>query len=118
MIVTKMFEFEAAHNLKDYDGMCANLHGHSYKLQVSVEGEVDSKGFVLDFKVLKGLVKEKVISKLDHKYLNDIFDQSTAENIIIWIWNQLKDKLNLYEIKLWETSTSFVTYRGTKDEDQ
>lgn len=112
MIVTKEFEFESAHKLENYSGACANLHGHSYKLHVSVGGDVDSNGFVLDFKVLKDIVKEKVISKLDHKYLNNIFEQSTAENMVIWIWNELKGDLNLCEIKLWETSTSFVTYRG------
>ena len=58
MIITKRFKFDSAHKLPNYKGDCANLHGHSYKLFVSVKGDVDSNGFVIDFKYLKQIVKE------------------------------------------------------------
>jgi 6-pyruvoyltetrahydropterin/6-carboxytetrahydropterin synthase len=112
MMVTKTFGFEAAHKLENYNGKCANLHGHSYSLHVSVKGNVDSNGFVMDFCDLKAIVDKKVISKLDHSYLNEIINQPTAENIAKWSWNQLKDIPGLHEIKLWETEKSYVTYNG------
>ncbi|WP_422482058.1 6-carboxytetrahydropterin synthase QueD [Pleomorphochaeta sp. DL1XJH-081] len=115
--ITKEFTFDAAHFLSEYHGKCENLHGHTYKLHVTVEGERDNEGMVLDFLSLKLIVKEHILSILDHSNLNDIFIQPSAENIIYWIWEILKDKLrgqnyNLSEMKLWETPTSFVTYRG------
>jgi len=112
MIITKIFRFDSAHKLKDYVGACANLHGHTYELHVSVKSEVDGKGFVMDFKELKTIVKERVVDKLDHTLINDIIEQPTAENIVIWIWGQLKSKLPLYEIRLYETPDSYVVYNG------
>jgi 6-pyruvoyltetrahydropterin/6-carboxytetrahydropterin synthase len=112
MMITKTFRFESAHKLNNYHGKCANLHGHSYALHVSVKGAVDSNGFVMDFCKLKDIVNKKVVSKLDHTFLNEIVRQPTAENLAKWAWNQLKDSLNLHEIKLWETETSYVSYKG------
>ncbi len=110
MILCKEFTFDSAHQLKNYVGNCANLHGHTYRLQISIQGPVQENGLVLDFKELKKHVKKNVLDIIDHKYLNDVIDQPSAENIAIWIWKQLKDSLPLYEIKLWETPTSFVIY--------
>ncbi|PJC54320.1 MAG: 6-carboxytetrahydropterin synthase QueD [Candidatus Levybacteria bacterium CG_4_9_14_0_2_um_filter_35_21] len=110
MLITKEFRFDAAHQLLNYNGPCANLHGHTYKLQVSVAGIVQKSGMVMDFGDLKNIVNEKVISKLDHTFINKIIIQSTAENITLWIWNQLEEFLPLQKITLWETPTSFVEY--------
>ena len=112
VLIAKEFTFDAAHKLLKYNGPCANLHGHTYKLQVTLSGPVLKNGMVFDFVDLKKIVTEKVISKLDHKFINKIIKQSTAENIVIWIWKQLKKDLPLYEIMLWETPTSFVAYKG------
>ncbi|MEA3514244.1 MAG: 6-carboxytetrahydropterin synthase QueD [Nanoarchaeota archaeon] len=112
MKISKEFVFDAAHKLLWHKGNCQNLHGHTYKLVVTVEGQLNENGIVMDFGDLKKIVANEVISKLDHKYLNDIFENPTAENIVIWIWNQLKQELNLCEIKLWETPTSYVVYNG------
>lgn len=112
MIITKKFRFDSAHKLPNYKGDCANVHGHSYKLFVSVSGDVNEQGFVIDFKDLNNIVSEKVISKLDHSNLNDFLENPTAENIVIWIWNELKDYLNLSELKLYETEDSYVVYVG------
>jgi len=115
--VTKEFTFDAAHYLTKYHGKCENLHGHTYKLHITVEGERNAEGMILDFAVLKRIVKEHILTVLDHSNLNDSFEQPSAENITYWIWNKLKNRLkgenyHLYEITLWETPTSFVTYRG------
>jgi len=118
MLIAKEFTFDAAHRLLNYDGPCANLHGHTYKLQIVLSGRVQKNGMVIDFVDLKKIVTEKVISKLDHKFINKIIKQSTAENISIWIWNQLEKYLPLYEIRLWETPTSFAVYRGPKHEEE
>lgn len=116
MILTKKFEFEAAHKLLNYKGKCENLHGHSYKLIIRVEGTPDSNGIVVDFTQLDRIVKENVIYILDHSYLNKIIRQPTAENIAIWVWNKLKKKLTapnfkLYEVEVWESSSSGVIYK-------
>ncbi len=113
MYLTKRFSFEAAHNLMNYKGKCANLHGHSYVLEVTVLGEPTQNGMIIDFYDVKKIVEENVILKLDHKYLNDIIEQSSAERISLWIWNALHNELPaLYEIKLFETEDSWVTFRG------
>lgn len=112
MIITKIFKFDSAHKLEDYKGQCGNLHGHTYTLHVSIKGNIKATGLVLDFKDLKEIVKNKVISKLDHQYINDIIKQPTAENMCLWIWEQLINELDLYEIKLYETPDSYATYKG------
>ena len=116
MLVTKEFTFDAAHKLTDYHGKCENLHGHTYKLHVTVKGAVKKNGLVMDFVELKKIVNEKILDKLDHAYLNDFFKNPSAEIIVKWIWNNIKDLkkygVQLYEVKLWETPTSFVTYNG------
>ncbi len=111
MLVTKEFEFDAAHNLKDYNGRCEKLHGHRWKIQVTLQAPVNKNGIAFDFVKLKKIVEEKIITKLDHSYLNDFFSQPSTENIALWIWKELKE-LPLYEVKVWESPTSFVTYRG------
>ena len=117
MILIKEFEFDAAHNLVHYHGKCENLHGHTYKLVVKLEGEPDEEGMVFDFVQLKELVNEKIIDKFDHAYLNNIIPQPTAENIAVYVWDNLIDDINrdncrLYEVQVWETKTSGIVYRG------
>lgn len=111
MIIAKEFVFDAAHRLINHSGKCKNLHGHTYRLRVFVNGEVNNEGFVMDFSELNKVVKENVLNLLDHNYLNNIIENPTAENIVFWIWNQLKNCVSLYEIWLWETPTSLVIYR-------
>jgi len=116
MFVSKDFKFDAAHNIVDYHGKCETLHGHTYKLRITLRGETTSDGMVLDFAVLKKIVKKRVIDILDHSYLNELLPQSTTENTALWIWEQLADALkgpnySLHEVILWETETSFVTLR-------
>lgn len=119
--LTKEFRFEAAHHLLGYDGACANVHGHSYKLHVTVGGDISelssdsaSDCMVMDFKDLKFLVDEKVIKKFDHQDLNVFFKNPTAEviaNHIYWVVrNALPAKIKIVHIKLWETETSFVEF--------
>ena len=116
MLLSKDFTFDAAHNLVHYHGKCERLHGHTYRLQVVLEGWPDSEGMIMDFIELKEIVKEHVLSRLDHAYLNDIIPQPSAENIALWVWNELADRVkredcSLYEVRVWETSTSSVTLR-------
>lgn len=111
--ITKEFTFDSAHRIKGGDGKCESLHGHTYKLQVTLHEQLKENGMIIDFSEIKKLVYIHVISKLDHKYLNEIpgLSQPTAENIILWIWDILQHVFGkmLIKIKLWETPTSFVT---------
>ena len=70
MLLSKEFVFDAAHNLIHYHGKCEKLHGHTYRLKVVLEGQPDSEGMIMDFIDLSRIVKELVISQLDHAYIN------------------------------------------------
>lgn len=113
MFLKKDFSFNAAHKLEHYLGKCEALHGHTYSLQVTLEGVPDGEDMVMDFVQLKDIVKELVISRLDHTFLNDIIPQPTAENIAVWVWNQMdgavkKGNCSLFSVEIWETATSSV----------
>lgn len=122
--VTKKFTFEAAHklyskNLRDWENAryykaCNRLHGHSYKLFVTVNSVIKDDGMIINFTELNKIVEEEVISKLDHQYLNDVVGDSiplTCENLLLWIRRRLQPKLkDLKELTLYETEKCFATY--------
>lgn len=110
------FHFAAAHRLPRYEGPCFRMHGHNYRFQVAVEGEVDPHtGMVADFGVVQDLVRELVLARADHRTLNDFLENPTAENISRWIWETLEPRLaGLAEVKLWEIPGCAVTYRGPR----
>lgn len=115
--LTKSFNFEAAHWLPCFpEGhKCRRLHGHSFKVDIVVEGEVaPEKGYLVDFGDLKKVVGP-VIDSLDHRLLNDIpgLENPTSEMIARWIWEQVADKVPLLsEVHVMETCTSGCGYRG------
>ncbi len=117
MEIFKEFTFEAAHDLPNTpDGhKCRRLHGHSFRVRLAVEGDVDpATGWVMDFAEIKAAF-HPIWERLDHHYLNDIpgLENPTSEVIAKWIWGQLKPVLpELSEVKLWETCTAGCTYRG------
>jgi 6-pyruvoyltetrahydropterin/6-carboxytetrahydropterin synthase len=108
------FYFAAAHRLPRYEGPCFRLHGHNYKFFVAVEGAVDpATGMITDFGKLKEVVGEHVLARVDHRNLNDVLDNPTAENIARWIWETLAPHLpGLVEVRLYEIPDCCVTYRG------
>lgn len=113
MIIAKEFTFDSAHKLSWHNRKCKNLHGHTYRLQVRVKRNLNKKGIVLDFGDMKEIIKIDIIEKLDHRYLNDIIKNPTVENMCLWIWKRLKPKIKgLYEVRLWETPSSFAIYNG------
>ena len=114
MIVRRSFDFEAAHQLPHHPGKCRELHGHSYRLVVSVDRAIDAdSGLAIDFSDLKAIVKSRVVDVLDHKYINDLIDNPTAEVMAVWIWQRLEQDLaGLSEIELHETRNCSVVYRG------
>lgn len=133
MYITRREVFAASHRLYNpllseeenyllYD-KCANKngHGHNYTLEVIVKGEINPKsGYVLDLKILKEIIREKIIKKVDHRHLN--FDVDflkdvipTTENIVLSIWKELAGSLpsgKLHSVKLYETENNYVEYRG------
>ncbi len=117
--VVKEFRFEAAHFLPGYDGPCQFLHGHSYRLQVGLEGPVDlDTGMVVDFKEVKQLVTN-LFAGLDHSLLNSVdlpgfpTHNPTAENMVVWMFGRVSTALaersvNVKFVRLWETETSYA----------
>jgi 6-pyruvoyltetrahydropterin/6-carboxytetrahydropterin synthase len=105
-------EFDAAHLLPGYQGKCARLHGHTYQVEIVVEGDVGDDGFVMDFYELKKIIA-KALEDLDHSYLNDILPNPTAETIARWIADCLAKDLDgtvvrLVSLKLWEGKNKWV----------
>lgn len=89
--VTKEFTFDAAHFLTDYYGKCERLHGHTYKLQVTISGDIGSNGLLIDFVILKAIVKDAVLSDFDHAHLNEIVKNPTSELLAQEIWRRLEN---------------------------
>lgn len=118
-LITKEFTFDSAHYLPRYNGKCEALHGHTYKMQVTVKNDTLNEGLAFDFVALKNIVKKEIISHWDHQLLNDHLENPSTENMCLAAWKKLsqKDLLGelLFEIKIWETPTSFATYRGDAD---
>ncbi len=106
------FTFAASHFLTNYHGKCENLHGHNYKLIVTIEGPIQKDGMVMDYQAIKKIVNENVIDHLDHKHLNDIIKNPSSENIAVFIWEHLAKKLPLKKIRLYETENYFCDYEG------
>lgn len=109
--------FSAAHRLREYRGDCERLHGHNYRVEVVVQSPVlDPVGIVMDFRELKGLLKE-VLAGLDHQYLNDLEpftnDNPSAENIARHVFASLaplvKKPVELAEVVVWENDTSSIS---------
>ena len=136
--ITKEFKFEMAHALYGYDGLCANIHGHSYKLWVTVRGEVKNKngytkdGMLMDFTDLKSIIKPEIVDKYDHSLVlnansphadldlsafNKVYYldyQPTSENLVLDFANFIKEQLpigvELLKLVLSETATSFAEW--------
>ena len=117
MELRKTFQFEAAHLLPHLakEHKCRRLHGHSFKVEIAVEGECDPQlGWVMDYADMTAAFKP-IWEELDHFYLNEIpgLDNPTSENIALWIWNRLKKSLpQLTEVVVAETCTARCIYRG------
>ena len=112
-------DFAAAHQLRDYPGVCSRLHGHNWKVEVDVvASQLDKVGMGLDFADIKSATRE-LIGTLDHRNLNDLvpFDtvNPTAENIAAHLYQRLSKELNDERVKvdaitIWETERACVTY--------
>ncbi len=140
LTLTRRFTFEMAHALEGYDGLCSHIHGHSYKLFITISGtpSIDSQspkeGMIIDFSDLKRIVNDTVLSHYDHALMLrssstelvaairkewdrviEVDFQPTCENLIVEIYTRLKNALpqsvELSEIRLYETENSYATLR-------
>jgi len=112
-------QFSAAHQLRGYKGKCEDLHGHNWRVQVTVSSDkLNDIGIVIDFHELKEISGE-VISSLDHAFLNDVFPfteiNPSSENIARWIFESIKKKIakkgcSISSVTVWENETSSATY--------
>lgn len=138
--LTKRFRFEMAHMLFEYDGLCRNIHGHSYRLEVTLAGEPRNEarhpkdGMVMDFGELKNIVKSNIVNRFDHALMiNQLIPESqkqilrqtseriievdfqpTSENILVYIaeilQQQLPETVSLFSIRLYETASSYAEW--------
>jgi 6-pyruvoyltetrahydropterin/6-carboxytetrahydropterin synthase len=116
MVIWKEFTFEAAHLLPNVPAghKCGRLHGHSFRVQVHIDGQLDPLlGWVMDYADIKAVV-QPVITRLDHYFLNDVpgLENPTSEVIAAWLWKQLQPELpSLCRIVVNETCTSGCVYQ-------
>ncbi len=111
--------FAAAHQLRGYRGNCENMHGHNWRVQISVTAErLNEIDIAIDFRELKHVARE-VISPLDHAFLNEVFPftekNPSSENIAKWIFDSMKKKINSEYIRVsavtvWESDTASASY--------
>ena len=119
MQLHKVFQIEAAHRLPNVPPghKCARLHGHSFRIEVHVEGPVDPVlGWVVDFADVKAAF-QPIFDRLDHHYLNEVpgLENPTSEHLAMWIWRELQPRLpQLAKIVVLETCTAGCTYRGER----
>lgn len=117
MELVKVFQIEAAHRLPNVppDHKCRRLHGHSFRIEVRIEGPIDPQlGWVMDFADLNEAF-HPLFEQLDHNCLNDVegLENPTSENLARWVWQRLKPGLPfLTEVRIAETCTSACIYRG------
>jgi 6-pyruvoyltetrahydropterin/6-carboxytetrahydropterin synthase len=120
--VTVEKSFAAGHFLRNYKGKCENPHGHNYKVLVTLQSEhLDQAGLLLDFKDLKGVIRE-VVARLDHQMINEVkpFDEvnPSAENLARYFYQETKAKLKVVtegrvsvkQVTMFETDTTNATY--------
>ena len=112
------YTFEAAHRLPmvPRDHKCHRMHGHSFRVEVCVAGEVEERmGWLVDFGDISSVVEPLLLGELDHRTLNDIpgLENATSELLCIWLWRRLKPSIaGLSAITVHETCTARCTYRG------
>jgi 6-pyruvoyltetrahydropterin/6-carboxytetrahydropterin synthase len=112
-------QFSAAHQLRGYRGKCEALHGHNWRVQVTVSSDkLNDIGIAIDFHDLKAISNEVILS-LDHSFLNEVFPfteiNPSSENIAKWIFESIKKKIegetcNLSSVTVWENETASATY--------
>ena len=118
MTVFRTFRFHSARHLPllDDNHICKRMHGHTFNLKVYVTGEINNKsGFIIDFYDIDQIVNDKIISKIDHKVLNDLPDllNPTSEHLCKWIWDKLHPHFNtLSKITLSEDYGTGIVYKG------
>ena len=119
--ITVLSHFSAAHRLRQLHGQCEGLHGHNWKIEITVaSNRLGKEGVVIDFKILKEKVKN-VLSPLDHAFLNNLSyflrREPSSENIAKYVFDQLKGDLEPYHVVLkrvnaWESETACASYIG------
>ena len=119
--VTIIKSFSAAHLLSEIGGKCEELHGHNFKVEVTVGApKLNSDGILIDFRLLKKWLKE-ILDQMDHQHLNDLpffkGKNPSSENIACFLYREMQDKVaesgvKMLRVKVWESETAAVTYIG------
>jgi 6-pyruvoyltetrahydropterin/6-carboxytetrahydropterin synthase len=116
--LTREYSFEAAHRLPRVpaEHKCARMHGHSFRVEVTVAGDIDPRmGWLVDFADITSVVEPLLKNELDHRALNDVpgLENPTSEHLCVWLWRRLQPRLpGLSSITVHETCTARCTFRG------
>ncbi|MBO8165530.1 MAG: 6-carboxytetrahydropterin synthase QueD [Brevibacillus sp.] len=121
--ISKVFTFDAAHHMHSYEGKCISLHGHTYRLEVTISGYPNEIGMSIDFGTIKQIYEEVLRDRLDHRYLNETLPpmNPSVENLLVWMWEEIDRSLaekglkaegfRIEELKLYETPNSYGTLK-------
>lgn len=107
--------FDAAHCLRDYEGACSRVHGHTYRVRAAFRfASLEDSGLAFDFRKAKEVLRG-IVERLDHQYINDLPEFSiqnpSAESIAKYIFDRVKESVpGIYSVSVWETPTSCATY--------
>jgi 6-pyruvoyltetrahydropterin/6-carboxytetrahydropterin synthase len=116
--LTREYRFEAAHRLPKVPEThkCFRMHGHSFRVEITVAGEIDpAMGWLIDFADITARVEPIIRNELDHRTLNDVpgLENPTSELLCVWLWRRLAPDLEgLAAVTVHETCTARCTYRG------
>lgn len=103
VIVSKTITFEAAHQLPNYIGKCANLHGHTYRVRATISGQFDQRtpaGIIVDFGIVKDVLNKAIFNRYDHQNLNDHFELPSAETMVHKMFDDVKQELQANELQI------------------
>jgi 6-pyruvoyltetrahydropterin/6-carboxytetrahydropterin synthase len=111
LYITKEYTFDAAHFLTKVpsEHPCSRLHGHTYTLAINVAGETNEQGFIIDYHEIDKIVKP-IVAELDHNCLNNIIDNPTSENIVLYLRDRVLPLLPIYSLTIKETSKTTATW--------
>jgi 6-pyruvoyltetrahydropterin/6-carboxytetrahydropterin synthase len=118
--ITQRYKFDFAHHLPGYNGLCQRAHGHTGILEVTLREHKCLRrfwekypGMIIDWNIMKGLIAERVLIHIDHNDLNTLMDIPTAENLLDWVIDRLKDDFGeaLEVVRIYESDKAWVTWK-------
>jgi 6-pyruvoyltetrahydropterin/6-carboxytetrahydropterin synthase len=114
LLISKEYTFDSAHYLTKVPKghPCSSLHGHTYTVIITIKGTINEVGFIMDYHAIDKIVKP-LVAKLDHTCLNNLLENPTSENLVMYFYTSLSNILPIYSITVKETPKTSATWVNT-----